>query len=308
MQTKSDMELVRSYADSQDESAFGELAARYRQIVYRACLRMLGDAHEAQDATQAVFIVLARKAGRLRREGVLTGWLYDVSRKVALEALRRRANRTKREEDAAMWQETTSGESVSGANAEPVLKVVDEELAGLSAVLRQAVALRYLQGHGEREAAALVDCPLGTMKRRASEGIAKLRARLARRGIALGATALAGVLASEAQAAIPETLLPSIMTASKMAATGVAAGAGAAGGTAMTLANEVIKAMFWAKVKLAMVVASAAAVLGGGGTVALVAAGKVTPRVATVLPMEKVAEAHALVEAGDVVGRVVLKP
>jgi RNA polymerase sigma factor (sigma-70 family) len=102
---KTDAELISSYAGSSDESAFAELVSRHQQLVHRTCLRMLRDSHEAEDATQATFIVLAQKAGKLSRKGDLTAWLYVVARNVAREAVRARVERAKQREELAMWQE-----------------------------------------------------------------------------------------------------------------------------------------------------------------------------------------------------------
>jgi DNA-directed RNA polymerase specialized sigma24 family protein len=92
---------------------------------------------KTQDATQAVFIVLARKAGNLRREGNLGGWLHKVARNVALQALERRATSAMREKEVTMWHETVSDEAGLDSQADAALQFLDQELAGLSDVLRR---------------------------------------------------------------------------------------------------------------------------------------------------------------------------
>jgi RNA polymerase sigma factor (sigma-70 family) len=246
---------MAAYADACDENAFAELAARHQQMVYRVCLRMLRHHQEAEDATQAVFLVLLNKASRLMtRKGEFTGWLYGVARNVCLEALRKRAMR----QEEAMLDETEEPvvEEYRPAHEE-VLPFLDEELAGLTGVLRQAVVLRYLQNHSEAEAAQRAGCAVGTLSMRASRGIERLRQRLAKRGVALGGAALAGLLTSEASAAVPETLLPSILATVKT----VAAGAATTGATstAAMLAKGAMKAMFMAKVKMVAAVVAVAA-------------------------------------------------
>jgi RNA polymerase sigma factor (sigma-70 family) len=265
MQIKSDRELIESYAMARNDAAFAELVAHYSPMVYRACLRVLGNASDAEDATQAAFLVLARKAGSLRQEGRLNGWLHRVARQVALQALRVRADRERRQEHVAVLQESMTVDTPE-VDREVVFQAVDAELDGLSAILREAIVLRYLRGFSEQAAASAAGCPLGTMKRRASEGIAKLRQRLAKRGVALGGVALASLLTSEASAAIPETLLPSILATVKTAAATTAAATGATT-TAAVLAKGAMKAMFIAKVKMVAAVASLA-VAGGGALVA----------------------------------------
>ena len=135
---RTDAELIASYAASQDEGAFAELVSRYRQLVHRTCLRLLGDNHAAEDATQATFIVLVKRAASLRREGNLAGWLHKVARLVALETLRARARRAKREQEAAMMMETERHGDEEACWTD-VLQALDRELAALSGLQRQAV-------------------------------------------------------------------------------------------------------------------------------------------------------------------------
>jgi RNA polymerase sigma factor (sigma-70 family) len=250
---------MAAYADACDENAFAELAARHQQMVYRVCLRMLRHHQEAEDATQAVFLVLLNKASRLMtRKGEFTGWLYGVARNVCLEALRKRAKR----QEEAMLDETEEPvvEEYRPAHEE-VLPFLDEELAGLTGVLRQAVVLRYLQNHSEAEAAQRAGCAVGTLSMRASRGIERLRQRLAKRGVALGGAALAGLLTSEASAAVPETLLPSILATVKTAVATTATATGATT-TAAMLAKGAMKAMYLAKVKMVAAIAAAVIVTG----------------------------------------------
>jgi RNA polymerase sigma factor (sigma-70 family) len=260
MSIKTDRELIESYATDRNDAAFAELVARYNPMVYRACLRVLGNAGDAEDATQAAFLVLARKAGSLRQEGRLNGWLHRVARQVALQALRVRADRERRQEHVAVTQEGMTVDTPE-VDREVVFQAVDAELDGLSAVLREALVLRYLRGFSEQDAAAQAGCPLGTMKWRASAGIAKLRQRLAKRGIALGGLALVGLLTSEASAAVPETLLPSILATVKTAVATTATATGATS-TAAMLAKGAMKAMFWNSVKTAALVAVIVGVVG----------------------------------------------
>jgi RNA polymerase sigma factor (sigma-70 family) len=224
-----------------------------------------------------VFLVLLNKASRLMtRKGEFTGWLYGVARNVCLEALRKRAKR----QEEAMLDETEEPvvEEYRPAHEE-VLPFLDEELAGLTGVLRQAVVLRYLQNHSEAEAAQRAGCAVGTLSMRASRGIERLRQRLAKRGVALGGAALAGLLTSEASAAVPETLLPSILATVKTAVATTATATGASS-TAAMLAKGAMKAMFIAKVKMVAAIAAAVIVTGTAVPVGIAvaqAAGKAAP-------------------------------
>jgi len=259
----SDAELLAAYADRREETAFAEIARRHGTMVYRVCLRTLGDAHEAEDASQATFVVLARKARSLVRGADLAAWLHGTARNVAAFSARSRARRVRREEEAAMVRAAAGAfPEVSAAERSAALAELDREVGALSPVERQALVLRYLEGRSQEEAAEIAGVPRGTLARRASDGLARLRERLARREVSLGAAALAGVLAAEAQAGAPATLLPSLLAASKLAAAGAAAGA--AGTQALVIAEGAMKAMFWIKVKIAAAVLAAAAVVGTG--------------------------------------------
>ncbi len=270
---RSDKELLTSYAVFGDEGAFEELAGRHAAMVYRSCLGRLGDPVEAQDASQAVFVVLVRKAKSLARHANLAAWLHSVARHVSLKAARTRADRAKREEEAALLRETgVGGDSRLGDD-------LDEALHRLPAAQRQAVILRYLEGYSQEDAARLADCPVGTLSWRVSDGLAKLRSYLVAHGGALGAAALAAMLEGESQAAIPKSLLPSILTASKAAATGAAAEAVGIGANVMILAEGAMKMMLWAKVKVAAVVLGVAVVAGVGLPVAFNAMGGSAPEI-----------------------------
>ncbi len=262
---RTDRELLAAYAADGDDSAFAGLVARHGRMVYRTCLRALGNEHDAEEAAQAVFLVLARKAGRLRSEGELAAWLHRAARNVAHLALRSRARRSRHEAEATMVRR--AGDEGRGAEGETsgieIAALLDRELDALPAAQRQAVVLRYLEGFPQEEAARVAGCPQGTLARRAQLGLERLRQRFCQRGQVLSAATLAGFLGAEASAAAPAALLPSILAVSKLAAAGAAAGA--SGGMAATLAEGAVKMMFWAKVKLAAAVAAAVLAVGGGG-------------------------------------------
>ncbi len=256
----SDNDLIRAYANSGDEKAFAEIARRHGGMVYRACLRVLGDPHAAEDASQAVFEVLVRKARSLRRVRDLAAWLHGVARKAALMARRTASRRAKREEEVGMLR--PSGAGPDFAEQQAIAELLDGELARLSRAERQAVILRHLEGRSEAESAEIAACPLGTLSRRASQGLARMRARFSGRGVSLSAGALAGALAVEAAASLPETLLPSMLVATKTAAVGAA---GAVTGASL-ITEGVLKAMLWTKIKIAAAVLAAATVVAGVGT------------------------------------------
>ncbi|MFH0939564.1 MAG: UbiA-like polyprenyltransferase [Planctomycetota bacterium] len=148
---ETDAELLVKYADRGDEAAFAVIVERHGSAVYRACLRQLHDVHEAEDAAQAVFMALARKAKVLGRHGDLAAWLHDVARKTALFAIRSRANRARHQMEIAMLKPVESSEPANAANRREALACLDAELVALTTGLRQAVTLRYLEGRSEQE-------------------------------------------------------------------------------------------------------------------------------------------------------------
>ncbi len=148
-----------------------------------------------------------------------------------------------------------------------ILESLNEELAALSELQREAVILRYLQGLSEKEAAAKAGCTSNTLSRRASDGISRLRTRLVKRGCTLGFPALIGVLATESQAAVPETLIPSLMAVPKLVAAGAAAGTASA--NIIFLMEGALKAMAIAKIKMAGTGILIALLIGTTGVMAV---------------------------------------
>lgn len=287
MRTKTDAELIAAYVSSKDEEVFAEIVSRHGPMVYRVCLGMLGDPHEAEDASQATFIVLTRKAQSLKRRRELSAWLYGVARNVCLQAIRRRAQRAKGEKRVAMMKEAGMRQDDSEQARQELLGSLYLELGLLSKVQRQAVLLRHIEGHSEKEAAAIVGCAPNTLSKRVKDGLERLRQRLCSKGHILGAAMLLGVLQSETQAAVPQTLFSSILTASTSAA--ASAAAGTAGLTnAAILAKGAMKMMFLAKVKMATAVIAAACILGTGTGLVL---GQTLGKEKDTAGKEKVAEA-----------------
>ncbi len=277
----SDAELMRRHLGG-DESAFEALAGRHAPMVYRTSLRLLGDAHEAEDATQAVFVILTRKAARFRKGGDLAAWLHGIARRVASQARRSKQRRRRREEEGAMLKVASSGEGLSDQEKTAALEALDRELGALPLNQRQAVILRYLEGHGLDEAAAIANCPTRTLSWRASEGLNRLRARLGGRGAMLGTTGLVALLAAESASALPASLVPSVIAASKSAvAIGAAAGTGVAGAKAILLAEGTMKTMLLFKIKVAAAIIGATLVAGASVPVGrnLIAAGEKGPPV-----------------------------
>src|SRR5262245_53628187 len=239
--TAGDAELLEAFRSRRSGPAFNEIVARHGAMVFRTCARILRDAHAAEDATQGVFIALARHPDAVR--GALPGWLHEVARRTSLKLLRTRRRRAAHEREATPMNPST--ESVWREE-------LDAALASLPAMLREAIVLRYLEGRSQEEAARAAGCPQGTLGWRAMEGLKRLRSILTRRGgVAVTSAALAALLSGEAQAAVPPALLGSL----KLSAL-------AAGGTgAAAIAQSVAKGLIWIKLKLSLAAAAAVAVV-----------------------------------------------
>src|SRR5262249_4254821 len=190
----SDTQLLAVFRSARSEEAFAQVVARHGSMVYRVCLRLLGNQQDAEDASQATFMQLARRPPSMFHS-TLAGWLYTVARNTALPMARARNSRGRRQQMLlAMRRAEIPGDAGS------LRQELDAALALIPERLQEAVILRYLEGRSLQDAAILAGCPQGTMGRRALEGLQRLRAILSRRGMPLGSVALAGFFSGEAAA------------------------------------------------------------------------------------------------------------
>ncbi len=185
-----DADLLGRFVAGRDAAAFAELVRRHGPAVFGVCRRVTGDHHLAEDAFQAVFVVLAAKAGGVRPAAALGGWLYGVAHRTALRARTMRDRRRRREQAAARR------ESVPAESPDDLAAVLDAEIARLPAHLRAAVALCELGGRSRAEAAAELGVREGTLSSRLAAARKALAARLRTRGLALPAALGPAVLAA----------------------------------------------------------------------------------------------------------------
>jgi RNA polymerase sigma factor (sigma-70 family) len=215
----SDIELLDAYASRHSEEAFRELVARHADLIYSAAMRQLRNPHLAEEATQSAFIALAGKAGQLRRQTIVAGWLHRAVHFAALKLQRSEARRKHWEEEAATMNVTNEGPSVFQESA---LRQVDGALAELSSGDRDALILRFLRQQSLREVATALGTSEEAAKKRVSRALDKLRVRLARRGVVVPVTMLAAGLSqlpmTAAPAALPSTV--SALTANATNTTG----------------------------------------------------------------------------------------
>jgi RNA polymerase sigma factor (sigma-70 family) len=200
----SDQTLLDRFIAERDEAAFTALAERHGPMVLAVCRRVLHDVHDAEDACQAVFLVLARKAACIRKKESLPSWLHGVAYHVATNLKRQLLRRWAREATAA-GAATDAG---AGLGWHDVRRLLDEELARLPEAYRAPLVLCYLAGKTRDEAAQQLGWRLSTLRGRLERGRQRLRARLTRRGLTFSAALLATALAeSSTPAALPPTLL-----------------------------------------------------------------------------------------------------
>ena len=187
-----DRHLLERFTAGRDEAAFAELVRRHGPLVLGVCRRLLRDPNDADDAFQATFLVLARKAASISNRESVSGWLYQVAHNTALKARISAAARRRRERRVGARPPADVLDEVTGRE---LLAVLDEELQRLPERLRSPLVLCYLQGSTRDEAARQLGWSLATLKRRLEEGRESLRCRLARRGLTLPAALLVAGLA-----------------------------------------------------------------------------------------------------------------
>ncbi len=183
-----------------DDSLFREIVDRYGPTVLRTCQRILLDKHEAEDAFQATFLILARRLEELRGPESLGGWLVGVARRVALRARSRSVRQTIREK---RWASTKPTSLQDQSPLDEIRQAVREELEQLPSKYRRPLSLCYLEGMTHEAAAAQLQCPVGTVKVQLVRARKLLKERLDRRGVALGVAFLLFLLrgGSEAEGA-----------------------------------------------------------------------------------------------------------
>ena len=203
-----DHALLREYADAGSQTAFGQLVERHVALVYSAARRRLGDAHLAEDATQQVFLRLARKARDLPPSVIVSGWLYRTGGLVASEIARHEQRRRERETRAAQAMNDTATDA-TWREIEPLLEEAMDHLGNTD---RDAVILRYFENKSLREVGTALGVTDDAAQKRLSRALEKLRAFLARRGKTVAGGALAGAITTGAIQAAPAGLAQSVAT------------------------------------------------------------------------------------------------
>ena len=240
-----DSELLGLFIAQRDPTAFAALVFRHGPMIFHLCRRIVRNEHDAEDAFQATFLVLARRAQVIRQHESVGGWLYGVACRLAAKARTATAQRHSRERDASARESRTPLDEVTVAEAQ---EIFDQELAQLPAKFRDPLVLCCLQGLARDEAARQLGWSASVLKSRLEQGRERIRARLARRGLALATTLGLTLLGGRVTATVPAKLLDSTVHAAGVVAAGGAAAAVVSARTA-ALTNEVLRAMFLRKLK-----------------------------------------------------------
>ena len=251
-----DGQLLARYAASNDGAAFAALVARHGPMVLATCRAILRRDHDVEDAFQATFLVLARKAPSVRGGAALGGWLHRVAYRVAVEASVAAKRRRRREAEASAM---VISEAARPGLDPDVSLIVHEEVDRLPEGLRLPVVLCDLEGLTYEQAAGRLHWTEPTLRHRLVKARQRLRDRLTRRGVtetALGAV----IIASEATAAVPATWAEAAVASVTGGASSMAAGA---------LAHTILRSMLVAKLKIAAMAAIVAVGIASAGVIAI---------------------------------------
>jgi RNA polymerase sigma factor (sigma-70 family) len=257
--TSDDMALVREFVASKSESAFAALVERHIGLVHSSAMRQVGDPHLDEEITQAVFIILARKAASLGSKTVLSAWLYRTTCYAAADALKARRRRQAREQEAFMQSTLNEPDSDAWAQLAPLL---DDALAEMGETDRTALVLRFFENKSAREIAEALQMGEATAQKRVTRALEKLRAIFVKRGVTLTAAVIAGAVAANSVQAAPVGL---VVTISATAAKGAAVTA-----TVTALVKGTMHMMTWMKLKLAVGVGLGVLLAGSVATMALI--------------------------------------
>jgi RNA polymerase sigma factor (sigma-70 family) len=256
-----DAQLLERFVVGRDEPAFAALMVRHGPMVLGVCRQLLHDADQADDAFQASFLVLARKAGSIQRRTLLSAWLYGVAHKVAARLRGRARKRQSRE---------TSGVDLASvaATVEPeppeLPPLLHQEVQRLPDKYRNPIILCYLEGKTHEEAALLLHWPLGTVKGRLARARNLLRARLTRHGVTASEGKMATALAANTAKA-PAKLVDATIRAATRFAAGDAGAGGLVSARAIALSQKVLLTMMTTKLKIGAAVVLSLGLFGGSG-------------------------------------------
>ena len=258
-----DTDLVREYVNRNSEEAFATLVSRHLNLVYSVAMRQVGNPHQAEEITQAVFIILAKKARGLGKGTILSSWLYQTARLTAANFRRTEIRRVRRQQEAHM--ESLSSESESDAWAQ-IAPSLDRAMAQLSEKDRTVIVLRFLEARSFADIGITLQVSESAAERRVQRAVEKLRKLFLKRDVSLSAALVAATVSAHAVQAAPAGLMASVTAA-------VAAKGALLSGSTLALVNGTLKLMAWMKAKSAIALGALALLAGGIAVVAVRNAG-----------------------------------
>ena len=252
-----DDQLLEQFARDSSEEAFAALVQRHLGLVHSVALRHTANPQHAEDITQAVFVILARKAGALGRKTVLPGWLYRTARLTAANLQRAEARRIRREQEEFMQSQIE--EPTTDNLWRELSPQLDEAMAGLGTAERDALVLRYFQNKSIAEVGKSLGLEENTAQKRVSRALEKLRKFFTKRGVSATTAIIAGAISANSVQAAPVGLAKSVTLVAMTK--GVAAS-----GSTLTLIKGALKIMAWTKAKTAIVTGAAVILAVGTAT------------------------------------------
>jgi RNA polymerase sigma factor (sigma-70 family) len=258
MPERNDQTLLREYVDRHSEPAFADLVHQHIHLVYSVAFRYVGNSPDAQDITQAVFVLLAKKAASLCHRATLTGWLYETTRLTASTLLRGRARQRVREHEAYM--QSTLNDPEAGGVWQQLAPVLEEAMSRLNEKERTLLALRLFDNKTAAETAALLGIQEGAAYKRMERALEKLRLFFLRRGIDSSTGLIAEAISANSIQTAPVALANSVVAAAMVKSV-------VAGTSTLTLIKGALKIMAWSKTKTAIVTTVIVLLAAGAGTV-----------------------------------------
>jgi RNA polymerase sigma factor (sigma-70 family) len=244
--TPNDAQLLKQFIEHRDQSAFATIVRRHGLMVLGVCRRLVHDQHDAEDAFQATFLILVRKAASIAKRELLANWLYGVAYNTALKARAASMKRRAKEKQVTEMPDLAAG--APALENEELLALLDQELSRLPEKYRLPIILCDLEGKSRKQAAQLLGCPEGSLSSRLARAKARLSRRLARHGLAVSGGSLAAALAQQRASA---SVSPSVFSSTIRSAATMAAGKAAVSGVSPQVAalmEGVLKTMLLSKI------------------------------------------------------------